>query len=75
MTQRGLNTTKCGINIFFAGPILMPYSPYSRLIKENAPAICQLPIDVAKLEEQGVEVPDDIRAASAYREFFAILTE
>jgi len=53
----------------------MPYSPYSRLIKENAPAICQLPIDVAKLEEQGVEVPDDIRAASAYREFFAILTE
>jgi hypothetical protein len=59
----------------FAGLILMLYSPYSRVIKENAPDVCPLPIDVAQMEEQGVEVPEDIKADTAYREFFAILAQ
>jgi hypothetical protein len=59
----------------FAGIILMLFSPNSRLIRENAPDVPPLPLDVAKLEEQGVSVPEDIKGVTAYREFFAILTE
>jgi hypothetical protein len=33
-----------------------------------------LPFDVSELENQKIAVPADIRAASGYREFLAILT-
>ena len=33
-----------------------------------------LPFDVSELEKRGVFLPDDIKAAIAYREFFEMLT-
>jgi len=33
----------------------------------------ELPFDVSKLEKEGIVVPDDIKGARAYREFFEIL--
>ncbi|MGO9241900.1 MAG: restriction endonuclease [Bryobacteraceae bacterium] len=56
----------------FAGLILSRYSPYAQLIA-NAPEVPQLPLDVTELERQGVEVPENLKSASAYREFFTIL--
>lgn len=58
----------------FAGAVLTLYSPYSRLIKDDGADIPPLPLDVEKLEEQGVEIPEDLKAATAYREFFTLLT-
>jgi hypothetical protein len=58
----------------FVGEILTRYSPYSGLIRRVAVDVPQLPLDVADLEGHGVEIPDDIKAAFGYREFFAILT-
>ena len=58
----------------FAGMILMLFSPYSRLIQDDTAKIPPLPIDVKALEEQGVEIPADIKSATGYREFFSLLT-
>jgi hypothetical protein len=33
-----------------------------------------LPFDVSELEKEGIQVPDDIKAAAGYREFFELLT-
>ena len=58
----------------FAGLILMRYSPYTRLIQSDPTDAPALPFDITKMEEHGIEIPEDIKAASGYREFFAILT-
>jgi hypothetical protein len=60
----------------FAGEILRPFSPYLRMRdkhkrKHPYPA---LPFDVSELEKEGIQVPDDIKAAAGYREFFELLT-
>jgi Restriction endonuclease len=55
----------------FAGLMLMPFSPYMRLVKPHP--FPELPFDVSGLDEVGVQVPPNIRAATAYREFFQLL--
>jgi hypothetical protein len=59
----------------FAGEILKLYAPYTRLLRSIANNVPALPLDVSELEHQGVKIPDDIKAATAYREFFAILSD
>ena len=57
----------------FAGLILAPFSPYLRMV-ESSP-IPELPFDLSKMESVGIQIPDDIRMATAYREFFQILKD
>jgi len=57
----------------FVGFILPLFSPYSRIISKQ-PAVA-LPLDVAKLEEQGINIPDDLKRATTYREFFRLLED
>lgn len=57
----------------FAGLMLMPFSPYRGMVDNYA--FPTLPFDVSKLEKCGIIVPDNLKAAPAYREFFDILTE
>jgi hypothetical protein len=56
----------------FAGLMLQPFSPYMRMV--SAYPFPPLPFDVSDLEKRGIAVPDDIKAAAGYREFFEILT-
>ncbi len=55
----------------FAGLILIHFSPYMQMIGEYP--IPALPFDVSELEKQGVVVPEDIKVAEGYRDFFYIL--
>jgi len=55
----------------FAGAMLQPFSPYLRILGPFP--IPSLPFDVSDLEKNGVKVPNNIKAATAYREFFEIL--
>ncbi len=57
----------------FAGLMLQPFSPYLRLTRDFP--IPQLPFDVSEMERKGIQIPDDIRTATAYREFFHLLTQ
>ena len=57
----------------FAGLMLMPFSPYVRMIG-NYP-IPELPFDVSRMESKGIQIPDDIRMATGYREFFEIVQD
>jgi hypothetical protein len=57
----------------FVGYILPLFSPYSRMISKR-PAVA-LPLDVAKLEEQGINIPDDLKRATTYRELFRLLED
>jgi Restriction endonuclease len=57
----------------FAGMLMIPFSPYMRMVSDQP--FPQLPFDVSKLEKQGIVVPNDIKAATAYREFFELLTK
>jgi hypothetical protein len=55
----------------YAGLILRRFAPYSGLRgKISFPA---LPFDVAKLEEQGVVIPEVVKSATGYRELLNIL--
>jgi hypothetical protein len=57
----------------FAGMSLMPFSPYIGMRGTyNAPP---MPFDFAKMEERGVTVPADVKAAVGYREFLSLLEE
>ena len=58
----------------FAGMILISFSPYTRLVQHDAAKIPPLPRDVKEIEEQGIEIPADIKAATGYRELFSLLT-
>jgi hypothetical protein len=55
----------------FAGVLLMHFSPYSRLAA--AQPLPPLPFDVRDLERERYEVPEDIKAATGYREFLQLL--
>jgi Restriction endonuclease len=55
----------------FVGCILPLFSPYSRMVRKS-PTVA-LPIDVTGLEKQGVSIPEDLKAATTYREFFELL--
>lgn len=55
----------------FAGLMLQPYSPYMRMIGDYP--FPNLPFDVSRLEGQGIAIPENIKTATAYREFFEIL--
>lgn len=56
----------------FAGLMLIPFSPYMRMVGDYP--FPKLPFDISELEKQNIIVPDDIRCAAGYREFFIILT-
>ena len=57
----------------FAGLMLLPFSPYMHMMGPYPfPA---LPFDVSEIEGRGLIVPDDIKAARTYREFFQLLAE
>ncbi|MCK1281790.1 restriction endonuclease [Bradyrhizobium sp. 61] len=55
----------------FAGVMLMHFSPYTRLAGHQQ--LTPLPFDARDLEREGYEVPDDIKAATGYREFLHLL--
>ena len=55
----------------FAGLMLMPFSPYVRMIGSHP--IPELPLNISEMESRGVQIPDDIKMATAYREFFEII--
>lgn len=55
----------------FAGLMLMPFSPYTRMFG-NRPTP-ELPFDVSEMENGGIHIPDDIKMATAYREFFELV--
>lgn len=57
----------------FAGGMLAPFSPYLRMAREYP--IPALPFDVSQFEEGGVVIPDDIKNARGYREFFQLLVQ
>jgi len=59
----------------FAGEILKLYAPYTRLLKSITDNVPALPLDVSELEHEGVKIPGDIKTATAYREFFALLSD
>ncbi len=55
----------------FAGAMLLPFSPYIRkFLDEPFP---NLPFDVAAMEQSGWIVPEDVKTATGYREFLALL--
>jgi hypothetical protein len=56
----------------FAGTMLMHVSPYTRLVAANQPPV-PLPLDVRELERHGYAVPEDVKAATGYRELLALL--
>jgi hypothetical protein len=55
----------------FAGLMLQPFSPYLRVIRPHP--FPEMPFNVSQWVAQGIVVPEDIQAATAYREFFEIL--
>jgi hypothetical protein len=55
----------------FACMMMIPYSPYMRMVTDQP--FPQLPFDVSGLEKQGIVVPNDIKAATGYREFLELL--
>ncbi|MDX8495316.1 restriction endonuclease [Mesorhizobium sp. VK22B] len=55
----------------FAGLMLQPFSPYLRIARPYP--LPPLPFNVAEIEARGLIVPDDIKVAAAYREFFRLL--
>ena len=55
----------------FAGLILMLFSPYSRLLTDQP--LPPLPFDVSTMVDHGIEVPEEIRNATGYREFLGRL--
>ncbi|MER9414066.1 hypothetical protein [Mesorhizobium sp. M0589] len=56
----------------FLGNMLMPFSPYLATYKEVGVPV--LPYDTSKMDEKGIFVPDDVRAAAGYRELLRMLT-
>lgn len=56
---------------FFAGILLMYFSPYRYMMDNPAPP--PLPLDVTRIEAAGFFVPDDIKRATGYREVLALL--
>lgn len=58
---------------FFACMVLAPFSPYMGMLGTyRAPP---LPFDFAQMEERGITVPADVKAAGGYREFLSLLEE
>ena len=57
----------------FAGLMLQPFSPYIRMHTEYP--FLELPFDISELESREIRIPEDIRTAMGYREFFEILQE
>jgi hypothetical protein len=61
----------------FAGYILMPFSPYMRLVGDlrggSNYSPPKLPLDVSDLEKRGIVVPKDVKEAKGYRELFETL--
>jgi hypothetical protein len=55
----------------FAGLMLQPFSPYLRVVQPYQ--FPPLPFDVSELEKRGICIPDDVRAASGYRELLELL--
>lgn len=56
----------------FAGLMLMPFSPYLAMVSGGR-QIPAMPFDFAKIDKQGVTVPDEVRKATGYRELLALL--
>ncbi len=56
---------------FFAGLMLMPFSPYLRMVRPQP--YPSLPFDCSELDKRKILVPDDIRAVKGYREFFELI--
>lgn len=55
----------------FAGLMLHPFSPYIRMV--GSYPYPPLPFDCSSLDSKNIEIPDDIRNAKGYREFFELL--
>lgn len=56
---------------YFVGSLLLYFSPYARSLGTRLP---ELPVDVTKMEEMGLRVPEDVKAARGYRELLQSLT-
>ena len=56
---------------FFAGMMLIPFSPYVNMVGSYPPP--PLPFNVSNIEKQGFVVPNDVKNATGYRELLAML--
>lgn len=50
----------------------MPFSPYLGMVSGGG-QVPAMPFDFAKIDKQGVAVPDKVRNATGYRELLALL--
>jgi hypothetical protein len=55
----------------FAGVALMGFSPYAQMTGPRP--FPSLPYDFSQMEKSGLPIPDDIKEATGYREFLALL--
>ncbi|BBX42893.1 hypothetical protein MSIM_43440 [Mycobacterium simiae] len=58
---------------FFAGALLVEFSPYVRMHPGTQAPPPPLPLDVTKIEQAGFAIPDDIKFETGYREVLAAL--